>query len=251
MKRNLPGIFLSFLLVFVYSLAFSQLPPSMCSPTGGARADLLEARGAYRPGGNTGPVTFTIPVGTASVMVYASSHDSRLTWPGVSHQQQADEDFITINAVLNLKTKKSSGFLNYARNTAPLVTQEGTNLYGWQNVSFGNNVSAHALPGHDTNSSILNDVTFSVTGNTLSIQESNTDIYTSYYVEFVSADVSSLNSNSFESKALLRNNTNTTLSVPIPANTNVIFVSGKGTNGVSDNTTNGGTEEGFSNMRFA
>ncbi|WP_113663214.1 beta strand repeat-containing protein, partial [Pedobacter nanyangensis] len=249
MLRNLLKVILNLCFLFISSAAIAQLPFSMCSPTGGARADLLGAQAAYRAGGNTGSVSFTIPVGTATIMVYTSSHDSRLVWgTATTLQQQTDEDYITINAILNLKTKQSSGFLNYARHTDN--SGSGTNLYGWRNVAFSaGNVSAHSLPGHDKNTSILNDVSFSVSGNTLTIQETNTDIYTSYYVEFVSADVSSLNSNGFNSKALLKNNN--TISMPIPANTNIIFVSGKGTNGVSDNASDGGTEEGFSNMRFA
>ncbi|RYD96448.1 MAG: tandem-95 repeat protein, partial [Sphingobacteriales bacterium] len=248
MHRNLLRLFLSLCLILTAFQADAQLPFSLCSPTGGARADLLAAKAAYRAGGSSTPVTFTIPVGTATVMVYTSSHDSRLTWGTASTlEQHTDEDYITINAILNLKTKQSSGFLNFAQYTQ----DAGTNLYGWRNVDLGTWARSQAINGHDISTPILNNVKFSVSGNTLTIAESNTDIYTSYYVEFVSADISSLNANGFDSRALLKNNTN--LSIPIPANTNVIFVSGKGTNGTkaAGNTSEGGTEEGFSNMRFA
>ncbi|SOD13388.1 hypothetical protein SAMN06297358_1218, partial [Pedobacter xixiisoli] len=260
MQRNLVKVVLNLIFLFVSTIAVAQLPFSMCSPTGGARADLLGSQAKYRAGGNATPVTFTIPVGTATVMVYTSSHDSRpfASWTSAGESatsakyDDADEDYITINAIVNLKTRKSSGFLNYAQYTQ----NAGTNLYGWRNVDLGTWASSQALSGHDVSSPILNNVNISVSGNTLTIQESNTTIHTSYYVEFISADVSSLNPNGFDSRSLLNTSniaTNSELIVPVPAGTNIIFISGKGTNGNNNSNTDpgGGTEEGYSNMRFS
>lgn len=265
MKKTLP-LFLLFVVLLMFAArtsVFAQLPPSLCPPTGGARANLLAAKAAYRAGGNSTPVTFTIPIGTATVIFYASSHQGLST-------NKNDEDFISINAVLNLKTGKSSGFLNFAQNTND--DGSGTNLYGWKNVAFGSLVGADALTGHDVTPAYLNNVRFSVSGNQLTVEESKTSINTSYYVEFVSADVTSLNPtalNNFQSKVINKpaligaggthsspstvalTAANTTMEVDIPSGANIIFITGKGTNGITDNPSPSGTEEGFSNMRFA
>ena len=241
-------------LLFLFSTASGQVLTSKCSPLGGTKADLLNAQTRYRAPGGTA-VTFTIPVGATTAVVYTSSHDTRLS--STSANDKADEDYIAINAVLNLRTRKSSGYLNFAQNTNQ--NGSGTNLFGWADVNFGNFVGAFAAPTHDRNPAYLNDVRFSVSGNTLTITEANTDIHSSYHVEFSSSDVSSLNSNGFEAKAMFKGAgaANRELIIPVPANTKIIYISGKGTNGDNNSSygTNpdpgGGTEEGYSNSHFA
>ena len=232
----------------------AQTPLSKCSPLGGTKADLLGTQTRYRaPGGSA--VTFTIPVGATTAVVYTSSHDSRLGSSAAN--DKADEDYIAINAVLDLRARKSSGFLNYARATN--TNGSGTNLFGWADVAFGNNVRSFAFANHDTSPSDLNDVNFSVSGNILTITEANTEIRSSYHVEFSSPEVSSLNSAGFEAKAMFKGTgtANRELVVPIPANTKIIYISAKGTNG-DNNSSYGagadpgnGTEEGYSNLHFA
>ncbi len=248
MKRNLLQLFLSlFLLLITCFDSFSQLPFSPCSPTGGARADLLDVQTKFRDT-NGAAQTFNIPVGATSAVVYISSHN-RLNG---TTDAQTDEDFITVNAVLNFKTNQSSGILNYAQSTQ--TTGTGTNLYSWKNVALGSNVTSSTLIGDASPSTpYLNSINFSRVGNTLTITETNSSIKSSYYVEFSSADVSSLNLSNFATRNITKGNAiaNTDLSVPIPTGTKIILISGKGTNGVSDNSSSGGTEEGYSNLRFS
>ncbi len=220
--------------------------PSLCSPSGGTRADIISTQTRFRNAGGAA-VTFTIPAGATNALVYISSHDGVTTFGASDIRTLADEDFITVNAVLNFVTGTSAGQLNYARDTNPADGSSGMTLFGWQNVAFGNLVSTGALSGHDI-TPLLNNVNFSVSGNTLTITESNAAIRSSYHVEFTSALTSSLSTNGFETRFLALGTAaaNRNLSIPIPANTSIVAVSMKGTNGVSNNNSTGGTEEGFS-----
>lgn len=224
--------------------------PSLCSPRGGTRADIISTQTRYRDAGGAA-VTFTIPNNASRAIVYISSHNGVTTFDPTDTQNLADEDFITVNAVLNFQNNTSTGQLNYTSDTNPVADSPGMTLFGWQNVAFGSLVSTGALAGHDV-TPLLNNVNFSVSGNTLTITESNTAIRSSYHVEFTSALTRSLVSNGFEGRFLALGTAavNKNLSIPIPANTNIISISAKGTNGRSNNDSDGGTEEGFSVMHF-
>lgn len=214
---------------------------SSCSPSGGTKANIIDVQTAFRDR-NGAAVTFTIPVGATKALVYTSSIDS---FANNSSTIYGNEDFIITSSVLNLGEQTSSGFLTYAQSTK--TDGSGTSLFGWQGVAFGNKVSTGALAGHDA-SSPLNDLTFSVSGTTLTITEDNSNIKTSYLVEFTSPTNNSLLSNGIENLALDANEF--AASVEIPSGTDFIIISSKGTGVTNHNNLSGGTEESFSNMRM-
>ncbi|MEQ8713440.1 MAG: tandem-95 repeat protein [Cyclobacteriaceae bacterium] len=221
---------------------------SLCSPTGGKRASLISTATAYRAEGTATAATFTIPVGATRALVYLSSADGQ-TGSGQS-PEDTDEDFINAGAVLDLINATSAGYLNYAKNTN--TDGSGTQVFGWEDVDFGDKVSTGAGVGHDVSPS-LTDLTFSVVGSTLTITEDDTDVHSSFVVEFTSAAVESMISTGFET-VFLDNGTaaaNRESSVAIPANTEVIFLTGKGVGAIQGPSGSpGGGDEGFSNIRF-
>ncbi|HEY8917174.1 MAG TPA: hypothetical protein VIM87_12070, partial [Chitinophaga sp.] len=245
MKKNLIKGLLSAGLILHSLLTFGQLPYSPCSPSGGKRADLLGAEVKYKAPGGSAPV-FTIPAGTKSIAVYTSS-ETGITTGG--DNAQGDEDFITINAIINLATNTSSGYVNYAKNTN--TDGSGTNVYGWKDAALGALIPVASKIGDATPD--LNNVNFTVSGSTLTITETATSIHTSYYVEYLSPYTNSLNPLSPQIRALLHGSAaaNTDLVIPIPAGTNLISISAKGTNSSATDLNSGsGTEEGYSNLRF-
>ncbi|SFW86050.1 tandem-95 repeat protein, partial [Chitinophaga sancti] len=248
MKENFIKVALSTcicLIAFPF-LAKGQLPFSPCSPSGGKRADVLGIETKYRAPGGAAP-TFTIPTGTKSIAVYVSS-ETGIT-AGTDDNDQGDEDFITINAIIDVGNSTSSGYVNYAKNTNTDGT--GTNVYGWKNSPLGDtilqaNKIGDALP-------YLNNVKFAISGNTLTITEKASGIHSSYYVEYLSPYNNSLIPLNPEIRALLHGTgaTATDLSIPIPTGAEIVFISAKGTNSSStDLYTASGTEEGYANMRF-
>jgi gliding motility-associated-like protein len=245
MNMNFSKALLSISLMLFPILAFGQLPYSPCSPSGGKRADVLGVESKYRAPGGAAP-SFTIPAGTRSIAVYVSS-ETGIT--SASETTQGDEDFITINAIIDLASNTSSGYVNYAKNTN--TNGSGTNVYGWQKVALGALIPNISKVGDATPD--LNNVNFAVSGSTLTITENATSIHSSYYVEYLSPYNNSLNPLAPQVRALLHGAAaaNTDLSIPIPTGTSIVFISGKGTNSSpTDLNSAGGTEEGYSNLRF-
>ncbi|HEU4552852.1 MAG TPA: Ig-like domain-containing protein, partial [Chitinophaga sp.] len=221
------------------------MPSSPCGPSGGKRADVISTDVKYSAPGSGAPV-FNIPAGTKSISVYISS-ETGLT--GLKDYAQGDEDFITISAIIDIASNTSSGYVNYAKNTN--TDGSGTNVYGWQNVPLGAFIPAGSKVGDAAPD--LNNVNFSISGNTLTITQAQTGIHSSYYVQYQSPYTNSLNPVDQQVKALLHGSAsgNTDLVVPIPSGTDIIFISGKGTNSsYADLNTNDGTEEGYANFRF-
>lgn len=230
-------------------LVFSQLPYSPCSPTGGKKADILGVETKYRAPGGAAP-TFTIPAGTKSIVVLVSSETGMPT--GGDELERADEDFITINAIIDIASATSSGFVNYAKNT--INSGVGTNAYGWKNVALGGPIPDASKTGDKVPD--LNNVNFTITGSTLTITENETTIHSSYYVEYLSPATNSFEPLPTQVRALLHgpDPVNTDLVIPIPAGASVITISGKGVNtglddmaGTTINTN--GSEEGYANLR--
>ncbi|HEY1165786.1 MAG TPA: Ig-like domain-containing protein, partial [Chitinophaga sp.] len=222
------------------------MPTSPCGPSGGKRADVLGVDLKYSSPGSSAPV-FSIPAGTKSISVYISSETGITS--GGSDYAQGDEDFITINAIIDIASGTSSGYVNYAKNTN--TDGSGTNVYGWQNVPLGAFIPAASKQGDATPD--LNNVNFSISGSSLSITQSQTGIHSSFYVQYLSPYNNSLNLLDPQVKALLHGTgtSNTDLLVPIPSGADVIFLSGKGTNSsYADLNTPDGTEEGYANLRF-
>ncbi|MCK7555646.1 Ig-like domain-containing protein [Chitinophaga sedimenti] len=241
-SRALLGMILA---LFPYA-AIAQLPFSPCSPAGGKRADIISAETKYRAPSGAAP-SFTIPSGTKTIAVYVSSETGI---PGPSHEYLAgDEDFLTINAIIDIANSTSSGYVNVAKSTH--TNGSGTNVYGWKNAPLGAYVPVAMKTGDATPD--LNNVNFTITGNTLTITEAANGTHSSFYVEYLSPYNNSLNPLDPQVRALLHGTgaTATDLSIPIPAGTKVISISGKGTNSsAADLFTNSGTEEGYSNLRF-
>ncbi|WP_158569041.1 tandem-95 repeat protein, partial [Chitinophaga silvisoli] len=236
---------LSFGFLLCSLISFGQMPTSPCSPSGGKKADILGVEAKYRAPGGTAPV-FTIPAGTSSINVYVSS-ETGITSGG--DNVQGDEDFINISAVIDIAGGTSSGYVNVAKNTN--TDGSGTNVYGWQKVALGAYIPTASKVGDATPD--LNNVNFTISGNTLTITESNTTTHSSYYVEYASPYNNSLTPLDPQVKALLHGTAtaNTDLVIPIPTGTNIISIMGKGTNtSYADLNTSAGTEEGYSNMRF-
>ncbi|OMP77848.1 tandem-95 repeat protein, partial [[Flexibacter] sp. ATCC 35208] len=248
MKENFIKVALSIcicLIAFPF-LAKAQLPYSPCSPSGGKRADVLGIEAKYRAPGGAAP-TFTIPTGTKSIAVYVSSETGITT--GASDYDQGDEDFITINAIIDVGNATSSGYVNYAKNTN--TDGSGTNVYGWKNVALGDTIKQSSKIGDAT--PYLNNVKFSISGSTLTITENATATHSSYYVEYLSPYNNSLSPLEPQIRALLHGTTttNTDLSIPIPSGAEIVMISAKGTNSsYSDLNSTSGTEEGYANMRF-
>ncbi|MCK7555548.1 hypothetical protein MKQ70_11225 [Chitinophaga sedimenti] len=227
-------------------MALAQMPVSPCGPSGGKRADVTGMEVKYSASGTPAPV-FRIPDGVKSVSVYISSETGLTT--NISDYAQGDEDFITVNAIIDVETGMSSGYVNYAKNTN--TDGSGTNVYGWRNVAVGNYIPAAAKIGDATPD--LNNVKFTISGGELTIQQSATGIHSSYYVQYLSPYTNSLNLPEPQVKGLLHGaaTANTDLVMPIPAGANIIFISGKGTNSsAADLNTPNGTEEGYANLRF-
>src|SRR4051812_5515607 len=155
MNINFSKALLSLSLMLFPILVFGQLPYSPCSPSGGKRADILGVEAKYRAPGGAAP-TFTIPAGTRSIAVYVSSETGITTV--TSDYPQGDEDFITINAIIDLTTNTSSGYINYAKNTN--IDGSGTNVYGWQKVALGALIPTASKVGDATPD--LNNVNFSI-----------------------------------------------------------------------------------------
>ncbi|HEY8919068.1 MAG TPA: hypothetical protein VIM87_21640, partial [Chitinophaga sp.] len=200
----------------------------------------------YSSPGSSAPA-FTIPSGTKSISIYISSETGITS--GGSDYAQGDEDFITVNAIIDLASNTSSGYVNYAKNTN--TDGSGTNVYGWQRTPLGAFIPAAAKIGDATPD--LNNVNFTISGNTLTIIQSFSGIHSSFYVQYLSPYNNSLNLLAPQVKALLHGaaSANTDLSMPIPADADIIFISGKGTNSsYEDLNTTSGTEEGYSNLRF-
>ncbi|WP_343672878.1 tandem-95 repeat protein, partial [Chitinophaga sp.] len=248
MKENFIKVALSIsicLIAFPF-LAKAQLPYSPCSPSGGKRADVLGFETKYRAPGGAAP-TFTIPTGTKSIAVYVSSETGITS--GVSDYDQGDEDFITINAIIDVGNSTSSGYVNYAKNTN--TDGSGTNVYGWKNVALGDTILQASKVGDAL--PYLNNVKFSISGNTLTIKENATGINSSYYVEYLSPYNNSLSPLGPQIRALLHGTgaTATDLSIPIPSGAEIVLISAKGTNSsYTDLNSAAGTEEGYANMRF-
>lgn len=221
----------------------AQLPPSICSPLGGKRADIVSVQMAYRAPGGAMP-TFSIPAGATNAFVTISNHISVVASP-TSDQNLGDEDFVTTNASLNLATSRSSGFLNYAQSTNPSFAE--VNLFSWINLPFGSWASTQIAQGQSA-PTLLNDIRFTVSGSTLTVAESNANTYAVYMVEFTSAATNSLIENGFQ-RAVMTGGLQTS-STPIPANTNLIVISKKGTVALSNYSSAGGTEEGYSSDRL-
>ncbi|PSL25796.1 Ig-like domain-containing protein, partial [Chitinophaga ginsengisoli] len=246
MKPHLIRVLLSINMVLFPFLVFSQLPYSPCSPMGGKKANILGVETKYRaPGG--GAPTFTIPAGTKSIVVFVSSETGDLS-TGIE-PERGDEDFITINAIIDIPSSTSSGFLNYAKNT--FTNGSGTNVYGWRDVILGGQIPDGSKLGDKTPD--LNNVNFSISGSTLKIAENATGTHSSYYVEYLSPATNSFDPLPTEIRALLHGATslNTDLVVPIPAGASLITLSSKGINSSNAdlNSTNG-TEEGYSNLHI-
>ncbi|QHS63610.1 Ig-like domain-containing protein [Chitinophaga agri] len=244
MKTRIVNVLSSLVLVLCSLVTFGQMPSSPCNPSGGKKGDILGIETKYRAPGGTAPV-FTIPAGTRSITVYISSETGLNT---IADNPQGDEDFITINAIIDLSANTSSGYVNYAKNT--FVDGSGTNLYGWQKAPLNAFIPNASKIGDATPN--LNNVNFTVAGNTLTITEAVTDIHSSYYVEYVSPYNNSINPMDPQVRALLHGTgvANTDLVVPIPAGASIISISGKGTNSsAADLNTSAGTEEGYSNLR--
>jgi hypothetical protein len=74
--------------------------------------------------------TFTIPAGANKAIVFISSETSVISSP-TTLQEQTDEDFISVSAVLDLVAETSSGYMNYARSTQTAPNSPDVNLYGW------------------------------------------------------------------------------------------------------------------------
>jgi hypothetical protein len=233
-----------FLSTSFFNTALAQLPPSVCSPQGGTRADIVAVQTAYRGLNGTHP-TFTIPAGATGAQLSISSHSSVIASPN-SDQILGDEDFITISAHLDLTSNTSSGILNFARST--LQTGAETNLYSWLKVSFGTNVSSQIDKGQST-PALLNDLTITRIGNQLTITQSSAVIQSSYLIEFTNSANNSLIENGTQRIAFTGGVTNLR-TAPVPANTNLIVISRKGTVRVSNYDANGGTEEGYSDERL-
>ncbi|MBW8682939.1 Ig-like domain-containing protein [Chitinophaga rhizophila] len=230
------------------TLAFGQLPYSPCSPTGGKKADVLGVETRYRAPGGAAP-TFTIPAGTKSIVVYVASETGIVTVPPVEETEKGDEDFITINAIIDLPSLTSSGFLNYAKNTN--TNGSGTNVYGWKRAPLGALIPDAAKIGDRFPD--LNNVRFSISGNTLTIAENATGIHSSYHVEYLSPTTSSLNPLPTLIRFMEHGTAvaNRDLTVPLPAGTNIISISAKGSNtSTTDLVSSNGTEEGYSNLHF-
>ncbi|SHN32431.1 Ig-like domain-containing protein, partial [Chitinophaga sp. CF418] len=246
MKSHLIRVLLSISMVLFPFLVFSQLPYSPCSPMGGKKANILGVETKYRaPGG--GAPTFTIPAGTKSIIVFVSSETGDLSVG--PEPERGDEDFITINAVLDLTSSTSSGFVNYAKNT--FTNGTGTNVYGWKDVVLGAQIPNASKLGDKTPD--LNNVNFTVSGSTLTITENATSINSSYYVEYLSPTTNSFDPLPTEIRALLHGATalNTDLVIPIPAGTSLLTISGKGINSSNaDLNSANGTEEGYSNLHI-
>jgi len=249
MKPNyplaLPGLkaIFCFLFFLSFKFSFSQLPPSICSPIGGKRPDILSVLTAFRAPAGAAP-TFTIPAGATSVAITISSHSSIISTP-TGDQNLGDEDFITITAILNLITSRSSGFLNYAQSTNPDRT--GTNLYSWIDLPFGTNASTQISLGQSA-PILLNDVRFNVSGSTLTITETSSVIQSSYMVEFTSATSNSLLENGFERVVMTAALASS--STAIPVGTNLIVINRKGTVRKSNYASGGGTEEGYADSKL-
>ncbi|WP_346319715.1 cadherin-like domain-containing protein, partial [Chitinophaga sp. YIM B06452] len=246
MKRDCLKLLLTVTLLFFAAAVSAQMPSSPCGQSGGKRADVLGVEARYSSPGASAPV-FTIPAGTKSISVYISSETG--TTSGGNDFAQGDEDFISINAVIDLTTNTSSGYVNFAKNT--LRDGSGTNLYGWQQAPLGAFIPAASKIG-DANPE-LNNVNFSILGNTLTITQSFSGVHSSFYVQYLSPYSNSLTPLEPQVKALLHGTAlaNTDLVMPIPTGADVIFISGKGTNSsYGDLNTTAGTEEGYSNLRF-
>lgn len=228
----------------IFHSAYAQLPSSICSPQGGTRADIVDVRTAYR-GVNGAHPTFTIPAGATGAQLTISSHSSVIASPDF-RQQLGDEDFITISAHLDLEANTSSGILNFARST--LQSGAETNLYSWLKVAFGTNVSSQVDKGQST-PTLLNDLTITRSGNQLTITQSSAVIQSSYLIEFTNSASNSLIENGTQRIAFTGGVTNLR-TAPVPANTNLIVISRKGTVRVSNYDSQGGTEEGYSDERL-
>ncbi|TAD86306.1 MAG: T9SS C-terminal target domain-containing protein [Bacteroidetes bacterium] len=231
------------LTIFCQQMAMAQLPTSICSPSGGKRADIISVATAYRAPGGLAP-TFAIPPNATTALVTVSSHSSVVTSPSVG-VNLGDEDFITISAVVSLPTASSSGFLNYAQNT--FINASGTNVYSWINLPANTNASTQISVGQSS-PTLLNDVRFSVSGSTLTITEASSVIHSTYMVEFTRSTTNSLLENGF-ARAVMSSALAST-STPIPAGTNLIVISNKGTINKTNYITAGGTSEGYSDSRF-
>ena len=246
MKSHLIRVLLSISMVLFPFLVFSQLPYSPCSPTGGKKANILGVETKYRaPGG--GAPTFTIPAGTQSIVVFVSSETGDLS-TGVE-PERGDEDFITINAIIDIPSSTSSGFINYAKST--FTNGSGTNVYGWRDVILGAQIPNGSKIGDKTPD--LNNVNFSISGSTLTIAENATGINSSFYVEYLSPATNSFDPLPTEIRALLHGATslNTDLVIPIPAGASLLTISGKGINSSNaDLNSANGTEEGYSSMHM-
>lgn len=246
MKSHFIRVLLSISLILFPFFVFSQLPYSPCSPTGGKKADVLGVETKYRAPGGAAP-TFTIPAGTKSIVVFVSSETGSAA--AGADIERGDEDFITINAVIDLPGAASSGFVNYAKQTDN--DGSGTNAYGWKNVALGAPIPVAGKIGDKLPD--LNNVNFSITGSTLTITENATTIHSSYYVEYLSPAANSLDPLSTEIRALLHgpDPVNSDLTIPIPAGASLITISSKGINSSNADLNSGtGSEEGYSNLRF-
>ncbi|PWV56983.1 Ig-like domain-containing protein [Chitinophaga sp. S165] len=249
MKSHFIRVLLSASLILLPFFVFSQLPYSPCSPTGGKKANILGVETKYRAPGGAAP-TFTIPAGTKSIAVFVSSETGIPT--GGDDFERADEDFISISAIIDMASATSSGFVNYAKSTINNGT--GTNVYGWKNVALGAQIPDASKLGDKAPD--LNNVNFSITGSTLTITENATAIHSSYYVEYLSPATNSFDPLPTLVRALEHgpDPINSDLVIPIPAGASVITISGKGVNASPLDTTDfinkNGLEEGYANIRI-
>ncbi|WP_295125549.1 hypothetical protein, partial [uncultured Chitinophaga sp.] len=188
------------ILTLISFAAPAQMPYSPCGPSGGKRADVLGVEVKYSAPGSAAPV-FIIPAGTKSISIYISSETGITN--NISDYAQGDEDFITISAIIDLASYTSSGYVNYAKNTN--TNGSGTNVYGWQQAPLGVLIPMTAKIGDATPD--LNNVKFTVSGNTLTVVQTAANIHSSYHVQYLSPNNNSLNLLEPQVKALLHGTT--------------------------------------------
>ncbi len=171
--------------------------------TGGSQLDLLSTEIGFRDAssGST-PVTFTVPVNATYV---------RITGAGASDNGSVagtEEDNVFSSILVDI------GNATYSGHTTLVVSQRtGNTNYTFSDIPLGSSSDTGIVVGH--NDSAVNSVTVSLTGNTLSVSETQTVADQAFHVEYLTSSQSS--SSYIGSSSLVLGTAVTTDSISLPA----------------------------------
>ncbi|MGK7910809.1 MAG: Ig-like domain-containing protein, partial [Synechococcus sp.] len=181
--------------------------PSPTLTLGGSQLDIIGTEAGFRDAAaGTAATAFTIPPGTTSVRITAYGGNDN---GGTS---ASEEEYQTTSILVDLAAGTYSGQTFHVQGFG----QPTADNYAFSDVSLGSASDSGTITGDNANG--FNSITVSRTGNTLSIQESQSLIDQAYLVEYQTSESTSANLLGSVGDFLAVNETPGTLALPTDTN---------------------------------